>query len=500
MAEESNYPTSPPTTLVSGLADETSENTSTGMEPLKPKSRGVVRRWVLLLCLSGIVLLALLPRLIVSHWIVDPLLARAIKGDFSATVGSVSLGWFSPLSISNIDIVEHQNQSLIRIERLQSHKSLVPLLLDHRRLGAIDLESPTVNLTLLDEGTNLQKLLETFKPADIPEKKHAEPLRANFQILVKGLRFVVRDGDNLRPLLDTPVGDFKVEYVAADNAPLVQVAAETLLDHATLTPELFDYGLQFVLPIVSDAAAVEGSISLATHTISVPLSNPKDLVGEGQLSIHEVAMGVRSPLIMKISEFAAKVFRRPMPNRVVLADESIIDFRIDQQQVWHQGVRFGLPDIDPDLVFATSGTVGFDHRLDLVLEIPLPVHWISNRAEIKELGFKPLHIPIRGTLEDPIIEWSETGTELSTMLSDIQVLLGDSAPIRSAILGEASELAQGKGDAIDKAAAALEMWQKFRQSRKDREPSPPVENSPENSPENGKTLRERFKDKLFGRP
>ncbi len=496
MAEESIYPTSPPTKVGSGIASDACENVPSGMELSHPRPRRAGRRWMVLLGLLGIVFLGLLPRFIGSHWIVDPLLARALKGDFRATVGSVSLGWFSPLSISNIDIVEQQQQSLIHIERVQSHKSLVPLLMDHRRLGAIDLESPTVNLTLLDQGTNLQKLLATFKPADLPEKKPAEPLRANFQIVVQGLRFVVRDGNNLKPLLDTPIGDFTVEYVAVDNAPVVQVAAGTLLDHAPLTPELFDYGLQFVLPIVSNAAAVEGSISLATQNISVPLSNPKDLVGGGRLTIHEVAMGVRSPLILKISEFAATVFRRPMPNRVVLADESNIDFLIDQQQVWHEGVRFGLPEIDPDLVFATSGTVGFDHRLELVLEIPLPVHWLANRAEIKELGIKPLHIPIRGTLEEPIIAWSETGAELSTLLSDIQRRLGDSAPLRSAILGEASELAEGKGDAIETAAAALEMWQKFRQSREDREPSLPLENSTEST----KTLRERLKDKLFGQP
>ena len=61
----------------------------------------------------------------------------------------------------------------------------------------------------------------------------------------------------------------------------------------------------------------------------------------------------------------------------------------------HEGLRIGFPEIDPELVIRSRGSIGLDETLDLHLELP------RLRKDKRDKG--PLQCHVTGTLSEPII-------------------------------------------------------------------------------------------------
>lgn len=462
------------------------------------------RRRLLLTLIAFTMLLLSAPWIAGSRWIVNPMLAQVIPADFRASVQHVSLGWLRPIAIDGLRVEESGGEALAEIAQVKGEKALLALLVNRRDWGTIVVQQPQINLTLLDQGSNFQKLASALKPTTEQPTQSSKvgPLPIDFGIDVRGLRFMVSDGSRLKPLLDAPLGDFRIDYRAAAGPAFLQVTSSRLIHKTALTPELFAYGLDYVLPILANTAKVDGEISLEAENIVVPLNNVRETVAAGQLTIHHIIVGSDSPIVQKVGEVAATAFGRPIASRIVLADESKISFRVADQRVWHQGIKFGLPEIDPELVFTTSGYVHFDRQLDLILEIPLPIQWMARKAEIKELGIQPLRIPIRGSLDQPVIEWSTAGENLSSIIREIQNRLGEDAPIQAAFLKEAGAIASGESDALERASAALSLWQQLRDARgKLGEPQSVAQpESKSDEKESRPTIRQRLRERLLGRP
>ena len=54
----------------------------------------------------------------------------------------------------------------------------------------------------------------------------------------------------------------------------------------------------------------------------------------------------------------------------------------------------------------TTGSVGHDETIDLVMSIPLEDRWLGNRPELAAFRGLSLALPIRGTLSSPKIDSS----------------------------------------------------------------------------------------------
>jgi translocation and assembly module TamB len=87
----------------------------------------------------------------------------------TATVGSCSLGWFSPVKASDIEIRGADDQMLLSAPSLSSDKSLLSLLLNLHDLGGFDCEQPKLNVILRDDGSNVEDALAAWlQPNDKP--------------------------------------------------------------------------------------------------------------------------------------------------------------------------------------------------------------------------------------------------------------------------------------------------------------------------------------------
>ena len=58
------------------------------------------------------------------------------------------------------------------------------------------------------------------------------------------------------------------------------------------------------------------------------------------------------------------------PSVIRLVEDAEIHFQLRDGRLHHEGLRVGFPEIDPDLVVSSRGSIGLDETLDLHLELP----------------------------------------------------------------------------------------------------------------------------------
>ena len=89
------------------------------------------------------------------------------------------------------------------------------------------------------------------------------------------------------------------------------------------------------------------------------------------------------------------------PSDVVrVVENAEVKFQVRDGRIHHEDMHFGFPDISPDLVIRSSGSVGYDKTLDLVLDVP---SILLNKANPG--GKKTAHVRLRvtGTIDKPIV-------------------------------------------------------------------------------------------------
>ena len=68
-------------------------------------------------------------------------------------------------------------------------------------------------------------------------------------------------------------------------------------------------------------------------------------------------------------------------------DVTQVRVSLDNGFVRYEGMRFGLPRLDPRLQLVTSGQVGIvDRSMDLGLEFPVPLEWLARTVEVRAVG------------------------------------------------------------------------------------------------------------------
>jgi len=209
---------------------------------------------------------------------------------------------------------------------------------------------------------------------------------------------------------DVRVGDGQLmtlpEIHLVDNRQLVAPAGPMLVD-VNLTPEMCREWLKFVSPILADATAVEGKITLIIESGRMPFAKPDAAEIAGIVRVHSANV-TPGPMARQAVDSAANLARLITRKQPPWADGDLqialppqdIAFRMQGGRVYHKGLMFQAGDV----VVTTHGSVGVDHTLDMQVEFPLPDAWLDGGPVLKSLRGEIVRIPIRGTLERPQVD------------------------------------------------------------------------------------------------
>jgi translocation and assembly module TamB len=165
------------------------------LRPVRRDAPSAPRRWPRWLG-AGLLIVALLgwftPTLIAATGLAGWLVRRAtadLRGQLS--VGSLSLGWLSPVRAERIELRDDQGQPVAQAAEIATEKSLWGLLTAGGRLGQITLRAPKLEWVVTPDGSNLENVLRP-----ILDRKHgqaAESTEIDFSLLIEDGELTIRD-------------------------------------------------------------------------------------------------------------------------------------------------------------------------------------------------------------------------------------------------------------------------------------------------------------------
>jgi hypothetical protein len=323
---------------------------------------------------------------IVAHTGLRDKAINAIVSSPSVTVSSdsASFGWFSPLSVHGLHLKSTNNHVDIRAEDIAAEQSPYQLWSKAPDLGTIKVEKPHVTLEL---------------PLDIQIPEQHNRLEPTFVADIKDAGLTVRLAGQDEPIIDVNDVNMTARVEKAEQGRVLALDPIVIFDRRKLSPKLANRLLHLFDATMTDSPDVSGEFSFSVDKLRIPIGIPRDEVVkrmecEGKLVLHQVSTEVKNPMGQAIVRLVADMNGKQAPEVVHLAKDAEVHFKVRDGRLYHEGLRIGLPDIDPSLQIASRGSVGLDKTLDLYVELPR-----LDEALRKEKG--PAKCRITGTIGNP---------------------------------------------------------------------------------------------------
>ena len=451
-----------------------------------------------------LVFILAIPTILGSRWIYEPLIKRLALDQFILDIESVQLGWFSQFEFQGISIAKTGDAKgvtpLVSIRSIKSNRGLMGYLLNGRNLGRLEIVEPKIDIALLEEGSNLERLVKSIEGAQGENAKPKSQPRLDLDLAVRSLSVQIEPVGGSRAIQVIPPMNADISYRALDADAHLIIQPMQVLDQTELTPELVRLGVGLAVPLLAKSAWFDGRVSLKTKEIRVPLARPSDSRGEATLTLHQVRSGPSEPLIVGALDALANLRGKEASHEIVFVDGSQVAIQVADGRVFHSGLEAGFPKLDHRLQIATQGYVGFlDRSLDLSVEIPIPIEQLARREKIQQLGVPRVKLPIGGTLDAPEIKWEVMRGESALLLSMISSKLQNDAPITSTIVDAIGDVTEGKADeAIATAVDFVKNFRKRKAQEKENEQNDILPPAEKKQPEPRRPIRDALKKILKG--
>ncbi len=209
------------------LPDRPERAAARAVRPATPSHRAAPYPWrrrlgAAVAVFLGLVLLAwLLPTVIARTPLMGWILGRGVRVEGTASLEAASLGWFSPVKLKGLAIHDNDGQAVLRVDRIETEKSLLTLLRNDGDLGVIRVERPELDVVFREGETNVE---EVFAP--YLEAPGDGPLELAVSLLIEGLQVRLREAasDRRWGLED---GAVRIELAGAES-PLRMAAVAAL--------------------------------------------------------------------------------------------------------------------------------------------------------------------------------------------------------------------------------------------------------------------------------
>jgi hypothetical protein len=254
--------------------------------------------------------------------------------------------------------------------------------------------------TTLDLFVELPRLDKALREVKGPARCHITGTIGNPKFAVEDASLVLRQHDRKEPIIAADGINMNMQVETTASGRVLAVEPVEVFKKRKLSLEVAAGLVKLLAPDAQSDREVDGEISLGFAKLRIPLGVARDqefkqLDAEGKLTLHQVASEVKSPLWQGLIRLLADLHGKQAPNVIRLVADSEIQFQVCNGRLCHEGLRIGFPDIDPELVINSCGSIGIDESLDLHLELP------RLRKHMRDKG--PLKCHVTGTVREPKI-------------------------------------------------------------------------------------------------
>jgi len=385
---------------------------NSGNQPKVRKKRRWLR-WLLFVFALVALVIFFLPNIVAlpifRQRVLDSVASRLSA---KATVGRLSLAWFSPVEAGDFKLQpEECDRAALSIGQMEGDKSLVRLLFG-RELGNYRFVKPELYVEFDREGTNIGRLLRALAGATL--------LNRPAGVEVDNGRLVLRGKNSPQPWTADKL-NIKCDFIPAvqsqSGVSELHGGQTQLLHEMELTPDLCNELLQFVIPILARTTRVSGRISLELDDFNWPLGKSSATELKGQLTLHSVEAGA-GELTKSIAELIAPGIA---DGAVEITKDDAVAFRMHDGRVYHENLAFSLAGIQA----ISHGSVGLDESLDWFVEVQIPALEAVDAAAhpiLSALGQQRPTLHFTGTLEN--YDWSIEGMSVASFRTLLDALRG----------------------------------------------------------------------------
>jgi hypothetical protein len=391
------------------MIEHLSPGSSTPPVPPAPK-RGSRRRRRLLGVLALLVGLVLVAPLVVASTGLRDRAINTILASPSVTASSekASLGWFSPLSVRGLALTSSNKRVDIRLEDMGSDRSPLRILSTAPDLGTIRVNKPHVRLVL---------------PLDVDIQGPRHRLEPTFTAIATDAALTVHLAGQDEPAIEVDGIDMTVRVEKTEDGRVLSLDPLVVFDRRKLTPRLAKTLVYLFDPTLANTPNVTGEVSLSLDKLRVPLGVPKEeaikrMEVEGKVTLHRVESDFRNPTRQAVVHLVAAMNGKQTTEVVRLAQDTEIRFRVHDGRLHHEGLRIGFPDIHPDLVVASRGSVGLDKSLDLHVDLP-------RLDKTQRTAKAPSRCRITGTIDNPKITVEDASLVLRQHDRKVPIIAAD---------------------------------------------------------------------------
>ncbi|HIE99058.1 MAG TPA: hypothetical protein EYG03_16060 [Planctomycetes bacterium] len=358
---------------------------------------------------------AILPTAVMRSTYRDTLLNTAFsKYGLTASSAAALGGWLTPVSFQQISLSDEAGQIHGTIRQIHTSISLFSLLTGDGDLGTITLIEPELQVALDEDG----KL--SLQTPDEPQ----QPLTRNvaFEVVNGGFQLSVP----WRPLPIVDIDDLDIAG-AVTNEPdgrWLSLDPVQIFAHEPVSEAHTEQNLALIAPVLSQSTALSGKVSVMLHSTRIQLNDEaaSRFSIRGAAVFHTVNARLKQDWVSQISQLVGQVSGNTVPDRLEIARNSTVDFKVDSIGIHHSGLAFLLPEIADQMRIESSGMVGLDETLDLSLQVQLPLIAPSNpfTAFISKLTLAPIALQVKGTVSDPKLIGPPILDELSKRIAPEQ--------------------------------------------------------------------------------
>lgn len=172
-----------------------------------------------------------------------------------------------------------------------------------------------------------------------------------------------------------------------------------VVEKAKLTPAACADALGYALPAIANVAQADGLVSLDLGENVVPLTDPTAASVSGRLTIHTATLSAGPVVTQLATLFGAD------RTQLTLAKEQVVGLRVEKGRVHHENFALTIG----GTTVRTTGSVGFDGSLSIVVELPMPRTLLekvpANPPLLREyLAKRTFKIPVGGTVKKPQVD------------------------------------------------------------------------------------------------
>jgi hypothetical protein len=186
------------------------------------------------------------------------------------------------------------------------------------------------------------------------------------------------------------------------------IPAGPVVTRARISAEMCAGALGYTLPVLANAAEVDGQFSLTLDGARVPLADPARAEVKGTVILHDVRVGP-GPLMKELSVLLVD------SATARLAPQRPVPFQIVNGRVYHQDLELAFPDLNVRI----SGSVGLDKSLALLAEMPVPPRLLGTNRLPPALANETIRLPISGTIEQPRLDQKALQSVLSHLAREL---------------------------------------------------------------------------------